>query len=153
MTSARLTDADRVFALGLGADDCLTRPFEVQEFAARARAVLRRRSSRAGQLGVYEGARLVADFARVSVRVDGEDIDLTRTEFLLLHELNTHRNRVVSRDQLIDRVWLGDHDVKPRTVDAHIARLRTKLGPAPDQIETVFGLGYRFLDQESAATA
>ena len=153
VTSARLTEADRVLALDLGADDCLTRPFGVQEFAARARAVSRRRAAQAAQPSAYEGSRLVADFARVSVMLDGEEIDLTRREFLLLRELISHRNRVLSRNQLLDRIWPDDHLVKPRTVDVYIRRLRAKLGPAADQIETVFGVGYRFVDQASAASA
>ena len=153
VTSARLSEADRVLALDLGADDCMTRPFGIQEFAARARAVSRRRATQVAQPSVYEGSRLVADFARVSVMIDGEEIDLTRREFLLLHELISHRNRVLSRNQLIDRIWPDDHFVKPRTVDVHIGRLRAKLGPAADQIETVFGIGYRFVDQASAVTA
>ena len=146
VTSPRLTEADRVLALDLGADDCLTRPFGVHEFAARARAVRRRRTPRPDQPNVYEGARLVADFVRVAVAVDGGAVDLTRREFLLLWELIASRDRVLSRDRLIERVWSGDRYVSPRTVDVHIGRLRAKLGPAAQQIETVFGLGYRFVD-------
>ena len=147
VTSPRLTEADHVLALDLGADDCLTRPFGVHEFAARARAVRRRRTPRPDQPNVYEGARLVADFVRVAVAVDGRAVDLTRREFLLLWELIASRDRVLSLDRLIERVWSGDRYVSPRTVDVHIGRLRAKLGPAAQQIETVFGLGYRFVDQ------
>lgn len=146
VTSPRLTEADRVLALDLGADDCVTRPFGVHEFAARARAVARRRTTLADQPNVYESARLVADFARVAVAVDGQPVELTRREFLLLRELIANRDRVLSRDRLIERVWPGDHHVRQRTVDVHIGRLRAKLGPVAPQIETVFGIGYRFVE-------
>jgi DNA-binding response OmpR family regulator len=146
VTSARLSEADRVLALDLGADDCLTRPFGLQEFAARARAVSRRRTSRADRLTVYSGARLSADFSRVAITVDEKPVQLTRREFYLLQQLIVNRNRVLTREQLIERLWPDDRNVSPRTVDVHMGRLRAKLGPAGAQIETVFGIGYRFVE-------
>lgn len=145
VTAPRLTEADRVLALDLGADDCLTRPFGVHEFAARTRALVRRRTSRSGRPAIYRGAGLIADFARVAVVADGKAVDLTRREFLLLRELIANRDRVLSREQLLARVWPDDYVVKPRTVDVHVGRLRAKLGSVSARIETVFGLGYRFV--------
>jgi DNA-binding response OmpR family regulator len=88
----------------------------------------------------------VADFEAISVRVDGSQVRLTRREFELLRYLVENRNRVISRDKLLERVWGWDDSVETRSVDVHIGRLRSKLGTAARQIETVIGLGYRFID-------
>jgi DNA-binding response OmpR family regulator len=88
----------------------------------------------------------MADFDAVAVSVDGEAIRLTRREFELLRYLVQNKNRVVSRDRLLERVWGYDRLVETRSVDVHIGRLRSKLGAAGRQIETVVGLGYRFID-------
>jgi DNA-binding response OmpR family regulator len=94
----------------------------------------------------YQGARLSADFDAVSVAVDGDAVRLTRREFELLRYLVQNKNRVVSRDRLLERVWGYDRLVETRSVDVHVGRLRSKLGEAGRQIETVVGLGYRFID-------
>jgi DNA-binding response OmpR family regulator len=111
------------------------------------RAVLRR-SSRAeeGAAVGYRGQHLTADFEAVSVAVDGKQIRLTRREFELLRYLVLNKNRVVSRDRLLERVWGYDRQVETRSVDVHVGRLRSKLAAAGRQIETVVGLGYRFID-------
>jgi DNA-binding response OmpR family regulator len=88
----------------------------------------------------------VADFDAIAVSVDGVSIRLTRREFELLRFLIQNRNRVLSRDRLLERVWGYEHSIETRSVDVHIGRLRSKLGRAADQIETVVGLGYRFVD-------
>lgn len=137
VTAARLSETDRVLALDLGADDCLTRPFGAQEFAARARSLTRRRTSSPDGLPVYEEPRLVADFARLSIAVDGKPLKLTIA----------NRNRVLSRRQLIDRLWPKDRRVDDRAVDVHVGRLRRKLSGVARQVETAFGVGYRFVDE------
>jgi DNA-binding response OmpR family regulator len=88
----------------------------------------------------------VTDFDAVAIAVDGRSVRLTRREFELLRCLVENRNRVLSRDRLLERVWGYDRLVETRSVDVHIGRLRAKLAPAGDQIETVVGLGYRFVE-------
>jgi DNA-binding response OmpR family regulator len=147
MLTARTAEADRVSGLDLGADDYITKPFSLRELAARVRAVLRRRGrAEDGAAMVYAGAHLRADFDAVSVAVDGDHVKLTRREFELLRFLVENRNRVMSRDRLLERVWGYDRDVETRSVDVHVGRLRAKLGAAGPQIETVVGLGYRFVE-------
>jgi DNA-binding response OmpR family regulator len=147
MLTARTTEGDRVSGLDLGADDYVTKPFSLRELAARVRAVLRRRpGARGGALAIYRGPHLVADFDAVSVTVDGDPIRLTRREFELLRCLVENRNRVLSRDRLLERVWGYQQFIETRSVDVHVGRLRSKLGTAGDQIETVVGLGYRFVE-------
>jgi DNA-binding response OmpR family regulator len=97
-------------------------------------------------MSIYRGKHVVADFDAVSVTVDGEPIRLTRREFELLKCLVENRNRVLSRDRLLERVWGYEQFIETRSVDVHVGRLRSKLGAAGDQIETVVGLGYRFVE-------
>ena len=148
MLTARATEGDRVAGLDLGADDYVTKPFSIRELAARVRAVLRRRAAPAAPPApaAYRGARLMADFDAVAVEVDGQPVRLTRREFELLRCLVENRNRVLSRDRLLERVWGYDRSVETRSVDVHVGRLRAKLGVAGDQIETVVGMGYRFVE-------
>jgi DNA-binding response OmpR family regulator len=152
MLTARGTEADRVAGLDLGADDYVTKPFSLRELAARVRAVLRRREQ-AGQAAaqIYRGAHLMADFEAVAIAVDGQPVRLTRREFDLLRFLVENRNRVISRDRLLERVWGYERFIETRSVDVHVGRLRSKLGPVGRQIETVVGLGYRFVDSDDAA--
>jgi DNA-binding response OmpR family regulator len=145
MLTARTAEADRVAGLDLGADDYVTKPFSLRELAARVRAVLRRGGSAPSQQ-VYHGRRLMADFDAVSVQVDGLPVRLTRREFELLRFLVENRNRVISRDRLLERVWGYERFIETRSVDVHVGRLRAKLGAAGQHIETVVGLGYRFVE-------
>ena len=97
-------------------------------------------------MSIYRGKHVVADFDAVSVTVDGEPVRLTRREFELLRCLVENRNRVLSRDRLLERVWGYEQFIETRSVDVHVGRLRSKLGAAGRQIETVVGLGYRFVE-------
>jgi DNA-binding response OmpR family regulator len=146
MLTARTGESDRVTGLDLGADDYVTKPFSLRELAARVRAVLRRRQGVAAGANVYTGAHLTADFDAVAISVDGAAVRLTRREFELLKFLVENRNRVLSRDRLLERVWGYDRFIETRSVDVHVGRLRSKLGAAGQQIETVVGLGYRFVE-------
>ena len=146
MLTARGAESDRVTGLDMGADDYITKPFSLRELSARVRAVLRRGRGEIDAPTVYQGERLFADFDAVNVRVDGHPIKLTRREFELLKYLIDNRNRVLSRDRLLERVWGYDRVIETRSVDVHVGRLRMKLGVAGHHIETVVGLGYRFVD-------
>jgi DNA-binding response OmpR family regulator len=148
MLTARTNEVDRVSGLDLGADDYVTKPFSLRELAARVRAVLRRRGAVPIQAPdtVYKGRHLVADFDAVAIHVGNTPVRLTRREFELLKCLVENRNRVLSRDRLLERVWGYDRLIETRSVDVHIGRLRGKLGAAGEQIETVVGLGYRFVE-------
>ena len=147
MLTARTAENDRVQGLDVGADDYVTKPFSLRELSARVRAVLRR-SARPDEpaAAAYQGNELSADFDAVAVAVKGQPVRLTRREFELLRYLVQNKNRVVSRDRLLERVWGYDRLVETRSVDVHVGRLRGKLGDAGRQIETVVGLGYRFID-------
>jgi DNA-binding response OmpR family regulator len=145
--TALASEGDRVAGLDLGADDYVTKPFSLRELNARVRAVLRRRQhAPMPSTQVYRGARLVADFDAVVVSVDDSPVRLTRREFELLRYLIQNRGRVVSRGRLLERVWGYDRSIETRSVDVHVGRLRAKLRSAGVQIETVVGLGYRFID-------
>ena len=146
MLTARSTESDRITGLDIGADDYITKPFSLRELAARVRAVLRRGRTDTAAQHLYRGDHLVADFDAVHVSVDGEAVRLTRREFELLKYLVENRNRVLSRDRLLERVWGYDRLIETRSVDVHVGRLRGKLGPVGQQIETVVGLGYRFVE-------
>ena len=150
IVTAASGETDRVTGLDVGADDYLTKPFSPRELAARVRAVLRRGnttdSQEARATPIFTGRHLTADFDAIAIAVDGTAIRLTRREFELLKYLVENRNRVLSRDRLLERVWGYDRVIETRSVDVHVGRLRGKLGAAGKQIETVVGLGYRFVE-------
>lgn len=142
MLTARTSEADRIAGLDLGADDYIPKPFSVRELVARVRAVLRRTDEEVTER--YDDGRLMIDFGDVRVTCDGANIKLTNKEFTLLSVLARSR-RVVTRQQLLDQVWGYSYYGDARTLDVHIRRLRQKLEDCGDCIETVVGVGYRFV--------
>jgi two-component system phosphate regulon response regulator PhoB len=148
--TARGEEIDRVVGFELGADDYVTKPFSVRELLLRIRAVLRRGETTPIPPGVAEFGGLRIDRDAHRVWVEGAEIELTALEFKLLVTLFERKNRVQSREALLDSVWGMDTKISTRTVDAHVKRLREKLGSARDYIETVRGVGYRFADAPQA---
>jgi two-component system phosphate regulon response regulator PhoB len=146
MLTARGEEIDRVVGFEIGADDYITKPFSVRELVLRIRAVLRRRELPASETASIEFGNLRIDRAAHRVWVDGEEVELTALEFKLLVTLYERRNRVQSRGALLDQVWGIETKISTRTVDAHVKRLREKMGAARDYIETVRGVGYRFAE-------
>jgi DNA-binding response OmpR family regulator len=148
MLTARTSEADRVAGLDLGADDYISKPFSVRELMARVRAVMRRADETASAR--YEDTRLTIDFNDMRAACDGTPVRLTRKEFSLLAALARAAGRVATRQQLLDNVWGYEYYGDTRTLDVHIRRLRQKLGPCGDCIETVIGVGYRFVGCSNA---
>lgn len=146
MLTARGEEIDRVVGFEIGADDYITKPFSVRELVLRIRAVLRRREVPVSDGPSIEFGNLRLDRAAHRVWVEGEEVELTALEFKLLVTLYERRNRVQSRGALLDEVWGIDTKISTRTVDAHVKRLREKMGAARDYIETVRGVGYRFAE-------
>lgn len=149
MLTAKGETIDKVLGLKLGADDYLTKPFEVIELLARVEALLRRRpvqtSGRAN--GAFCFGNITVDFKRAEVTRESRPVDLSAMEFKLLQHLIENRGVVHSRDQLLDAVWGYDATPSTRTVDVHIAWLRQKLESNPKHphfIQTVHGMGYKF---------
>ena len=143
MLTARREEPDRIRGLTLGADDYLTKPFSTLELVLRVGAILRRARSAATSSDTVSVGPLEIDRARHRVTVSGQAIDLTATEFKLLLTLALRRGRLQSRAQLLEDVWDAAPDVQTRTVDMHVQRLRAKLGPELELIETIRGFGYR----------
>ena len=146
MLTARGEEIDRVVGFEIGADDYITKPFSVRELVLRVRAVLRRRELPASDGPNIEFGNLRIDRAAHRVWVEGEEVELTALEFKLLVTLYERRNRVQSRGALLDEVWGIETKISTRTVDAHVKRLREKIGAARDYVETVRGVGYRFAE-------
>jgi two-component system phosphate regulon response regulator PhoB len=143
MLTARKEEPDRIRGLELGADDYLTKPFSPQELVLRVGAILRRLAGSGEQADLIQAGPIRIDRSAHSVTVNGQDVELTPTEFKLLLTLAERKGRVQARAHLLETVWDAAPDIQTRTVDMHIQRLRTKLHPAGDLIETVRGFGYR----------
>jgi two-component system phosphate regulon response regulator PhoB len=147
MLTAKKEDVDRIVGLELGADDYVTKPFNLRELVLRIRAVLRRSEERAATrdadvLSADDFLRV--DLPRREVRVDGERVALTVIEFKLLVHLLRERGRVQTRERLLREVWGYEYAGYDRTIDTHVARLRKKLRGRGEWIETAWGVGYRF---------
>jgi DNA-binding response OmpR family regulator len=147
MLTARDTVNDRVTGLDAGADDYVVKPFAYQEVSARLRALARRAEPgpRRAEPKLEVGA-IVLDETSRQVTVSGANVDLSPREFSLLEALMRHPGRVLTRDQLLDHAWPFSVAVTPNAVDAYVHYLRTKLGDAGAQVETVRGVGYRLAD-------
>ncbi len=150
MLTARGEEVDRIVGLELGADDYISKPFSPREVVLRVKAVLRRHQPEPeagapskGEPDVLEVGGIELDVAGHQLRIGGQEIPLTATEFRLLRLLMERAGRVQTRGQLLTDVWGYAEDIDSRTVDTHIRRLRKKLGPEAERIETVIGVGYR----------
>jgi DNA-binding response OmpR family regulator len=143
MLTAKAAEGDRVMGLETGADDYVVKPFSVKEVVARIRAVLRRTEADAPPK--YSDEKLAVDFADMRVTCVDRQLKLTRKEFALLEHLIKNSGRVSSRQQLLDNVWGYSYFGDTRTLDVHIRRLRQKLDECAHCIETVVGVGYRFI--------
>jgi two-component system phosphate regulon response regulator PhoB len=137
-----------VIGFELGADDYVTKPFSPRELVLRVKAILRRKEAPAEGEKMIRIGDLLIDIDRHRVSVKNNPVQLTSTEFKLLVELASNRGRVQTRERLLDKVWGYTYEGYARTVDTHIRRLREKLGPLGDFIETMRGVGYRFREEK-----
>ena len=145
IVSARADEVDRVLGLEMGADDYVVKPFSLKELAARAKVALRRNSSTGEPPQGYRDENWEIEFDAYVVRYKGQEIRLTHKEFELFRYMVERAGRVLTRERLLERVWGWESDIDARSIDAHIRRLRLKLGEARHHVETVVGLGYRFV--------
>jgi two-component system alkaline phosphatase synthesis response regulator PhoP len=151
MLTARVDDTDKIVGLEMGADDYVTKPYNPREVVARVRARLRTHTGEGPQAHVLQAGGVQLNTARREVRVDGVPVNLTPTEFDLLHALMGQVGYVFTRTQLIRKALGADYEGIDRTLDSHIRNLRLKIEPDPRNptfIQTVYGVGYRFAEGE-----
>jgi two-component system phosphate regulon response regulator PhoB len=147
MVTAKAEEVDRIVGLELGADDYVVKPFSTRELTLRVKGVLKRLGGRKEEQKVLRHGDLVLNTDAHLVTIDGEKVELTLTEFKLLGELMTNRDRVRSRETLLNNVWGYSFDGYERTVDTHVQRLRRKLGNYGKMIKTVRGIGYMIKEE------
>jgi two-component system, OmpR family, phosphate regulon response regulator PhoB len=153
MLTARGEEIDRIVGFELGADDYVVKPFSVRELLLRIEAILRRtRGEQRSEAPPIAFGRLRVDREAHRAWVDDREVELTAMEFKLLVTLHDRKNRVQSRAALLDDVWGIEAAITTRTVDTHVKRLREKLGPAGEYVETVRGVGYRFAETPGEAS-
>jgi two-component system phosphate regulon response regulator PhoB/two-component system alkaline phosphatase synthesis response regulator PhoP len=143
LLTAKSDEPEKVVGLEIGADDYVTKPFSPRELAARVKAVLRRKEKTQETAEVVEIGPVTIDMDKHEVAVKGKKVELTATEFNILHILAMKRERVLSREQILDNLWGSEKTVVDRTIDVHIKHLRTKLGPAGKMIRNIRGVGYK----------
>lgn len=146
MVTAKAAEIDRILGLELGADEYICKPFSPRELVLRVKKLLQRTQAATAEPDLHRFGELVIDPPRHLVSWRGKQIELTATEFKLLLLLAQRRGRVQSREQLLRDVWEYNNLIDTRTVDTHMRRLREKLGPAAKFLDTVRGVGYRFLE-------
>jgi two-component system alkaline phosphatase synthesis response regulator PhoP len=149
MLTARTEETDKIIGLSVGADDYVTKPFSPRELVARVKAALRRLQAGAGsapERSVLSFKHVWLDAAARTVSVDDRPVELTAAEFDLLRALAENRGRVLTREQLLEKIWGGEYFGEMRVVDVHVGHIRQKLG-REDLITTVRGVGYRFEDE------
>ncbi len=153
--TARADEMDRVVGLSIGADDYVVKPFSPRELVERVKAILRRAGAAAAPVStVFSHGTLVLDTEKRRVTVNGELTALTPSEFTLLQTLIASPGRVYTREDLLNKLYVGGESVVDRVVDVHIGKLRRKIEPVPSEpryIETVHGVGYRFTDADEPA--
>ncbi len=147
MATAKGTEFDKVTGLDLGADDYLAKPFGMMEMVSRIRAVLRR-TKKSGDVHILRMGRLEVNMDEHTVCSAGTQVVLTLKEYELLKTFMEHPKRAFTRDQLLEQIWEAGYAVETRTVDVHVASLRTKLGDCGEYIKTVRGVGYRMEETE-----
>lgn len=148
MVTARGETYDRVNGLDAGADDYLPKPFEIEELLARMRAVLRRVNASAGTPSVLKNRDLIMSIESMKVTLKGDELMLSKTEFMMLKLFLEKMNQVLTRDQIIDAVWGEGHYIDENTIDVYVGYLRSKIDQTAgeDYIKTVRGMGYKMID-------
>lgn len=148
--TAKAEEGDRILGFEVGADDYICKPFSMRELVLRVQSLLRRyNEGSAERAGHFQVGEIHLDVAKHEVTVNGRPIELTATEFKLLHLLMERRGRVQTREHLLLTVWNYETEIETRTVDTHVRRLREKLGSEAGWIETIRGVGYRIADQKA----
>ena len=150
--TAKAEESDRIQGLESGADDYICKPFSTKELVLRVQSILRRTSEGpATPAQMLQAGEIVLDVERHAITVHGKPVELTATEFKLLHLLMERRGRVQTREHLLLNVWNYETEIETRTVDTHVRRLREKLGSEADWIETIRGVGYRMAESRTRA--